>query len=91
MRLYPDRKRTRATWVIWQIADSAHAAGITVDTDSSYSTVSIDAPGQESIFMQGDDADAFIAECRKLWNRYPSLPMDVAELAIAEPYTDLWS
>ena len=91
MKLYPDRRRTRATRVIWQIADSAHAAGITVDTDSSYSTVSIDAPGQESIFMQDDDADAFIAECRKLWNRYPSLPIDVCELALAEPYTDLWS
>jgi len=91
MKLHPDRKRTRATWVIWQIADSAHAAGITVDTDSSYSTVSIDAPGQESIFMQGDDAAAFIAECRKLWNRYPSLPMDVCELATAEAYSVLWS
>ena len=91
MKLHPDRKRTRATWVIWQIADSAHAAGITVDCDSSYSTVSIDAPGQESIFMQGEDADAFIAECRKLWNRYPSLPMDVCELATAEPYSVLWS
>jgi len=66
-------------------------AGITVDTDPSYSTVSIDCPGEESIFMQGDDADSFIAECRKLWTRYPSLPMDVAELAIAEPYIDLWS
>ena len=85
MKLYPDRKRTRATRVIWQIADSAHAAGITVDTDSCNRTVSIDAPGQESIFMQGDDADAFVAECRKLWNRYPSLPMDVCELALAEP------
>jgi len=91
MKLHPDRKRTRATWVIWQIADSAHAAGITVDCDSGYSTVSIDAPGQESIFMQGDDADAFIAECRNLWNHYPSLPMDVCELATAEPYSVLWS
>ena len=81
-------KRTR---IFWDAAQRMHDAGITVDTDSRYSTVSIDAPGQESIFMQGDDADAFIAECRKLWIRYPSLPMDVAELALAEPYTDLWS
>ena len=91
MKLYPDRKRTRATRFLWGAAQRMHDAGITVDTDSSYSTVSIDAPGQESIFMQGEDADAFIAECRKLWNRYPSLPMDVCELATAEPYTDLWS
>jgi len=81
-------KRTR---FLWGAAQRMRDAGITVDTDSGYSTVSIDAPGQESIFMQGDDADAFIAECRNLWNRYPSLPMDVCELATAEPYTDLWS
>ncbi len=91
MKLYPDLKRTRATRFLWDTAQRMHDAGITVDTDSSYSTVSIDAPGQESIFMQGDDAAAFIEECHKLWNRYPSLPMDVCELALAEPYTDLWS
>ncbi len=81
-------KRTR---IFWDAAQRMRDAGITVDTDSGYSTVSIDAPGQESIFMQGEDADTFIEECRKLWNRYPSLPMDVCELALAEPYTDLWS
>jgi hypothetical protein len=81
-------KRTR---IFWDAATRMRDAGITVDTDSSYSTVSIDASGEESIFMQGDEADAFIEECRKLWNRYPSLPMDVAELAIAEPFTELWS
>ena len=79
------------TRIFWQAAQRMRDAGITVDTDSGYSTVSIDAPGEESIFMQGDDADSFIDECRKLWTRYPSLPMDVAELARAEPYTDLWS
>ena len=79
------------TRIFWQAAKRMKDAGITVETDSAYSTVSIDAPGQESIFMQGDDADSFIEGCRKLWNRYPSLPMDVAELVIAEPYIDLWS
>lgn len=78
------------TRVFWQAAQRMRDAGITVDTDSAYSTVSIDCPGEDSIFMQGDEADSFIEECRKLWTRYPSLPMDVAELATAEPYTDLW-
>lgn len=89
-KLYPGRRRSRATRFIWDAADRMHASGVTVDCDSAYSTVSIDAPGKESIFMQGDDADTFIEECRKLWNRYPSLPMDVCELALAEPYTVLW-
>lgn len=89
MKLYPDRKRTRATRFLWDAAQRMRDAGITVETDSSYSTVRIDAPGEDSIFLQGD---AFIAECRKLWNRYPSLPMDVCELALAEPYSVLlWS
>lgn len=79
------------TRVFWQAAQRMRDAGVTVDTDSGYSTVSIDAPGEESIFMQGDDADSFIEECRKLWSRYPSLPMDIAELATAELYSILWS
>lgn len=79
------------TRIFWQAAQRMRDAGISVDTDSGYSTVSIDAPGQESIFMQGDEADSFIVECEKLWKRYPSLPMDVCEMALAEPYTDLWS
>ena len=79
------------TRIFWQAAQRMRDAGISVDTDSGYSTVSIDAPGQESIFMQGDEADSFVAECEKLWKRYPSLPMDVCEMALAEPYTDLWS
>lgn len=79
------------TRIFWDAAKRMSDAGITVDTDSGYSTVSIDAPGEESIFMQGDEADSFIEDCRKLWTRYPSLPMDVVELAMAEPYTDLWS
>ena len=84
-------KPNKSTRFLWGAAQRMRDAGITVDTDSGYSTVSIDAPGQESIFMQGDDADAFIAECRNLWRRYPSLPMDVCELALAEPYSILWS
>ena len=81
-------KRTR---IFWDAAKRMTDAGITVDTDSGYSTVSIDCPGEETIFIQGHEADSFIEECRKLWNRYPSLPMSIAELATAEPYSILWS
>ena len=85
------KPRTRATRFIWQAYDRMKAAGIDVDCDSSYSTVCISAPGQDDIFMQGDEADSFIEECCNLWNRYQSLPMDVCEMALAEPYTELWS
>ncbi len=85
------KRRTHATRHIWQAYDRMKAAGIDVDCDSSYSTVAISCRGEDDLFMQGDEADSFIDERRKLWNRYPSLPMDVCEMALAEPYTDLWS
>ena len=85
------KRRTRATRFIWQAYDRMKAAGIDVDCDSGFSTVAISAPGEDDIFMQGDDADQFISESRAMWKRYPSLPMSVCVMALAEPYTDLWS
>ena len=85
------KRRTRATRFIWQAYDRMKAAGINVDCASAYQTVCISAPGVDDIFMQGDEADSFIEECRKMWTRYPSLPKYVCEMALAEPYTDLWN
>lgn len=85
------KRRTRATRHIWQACDRMKAAGIDVDTDSAFSTVCISAPGEDDIFMQGDDADQFINEARAMWKRYRSLPMGVCEMALAERYTELWS
>jgi hypothetical protein len=56
--------------------------------DSSFSTVAIDAPGQDGLFMQGDEADQFIDEVRALCKRYRSLDEDTAALALAEPYAE---
>lgn len=85
------KRRTRATRFIWQAYDRMKAGGITVEVDSPFSWVTISAPGEDDIFMRGDDADSFIEECHKLWNHYPSLPHYVCEMALAEPYTDIWS
>lgn len=85
------KRRTRATRFVWEAYDRMRAAGIDVETDSAYSTVAISAPGEDDIFMQGDEAEAFIDSTRALWKMYPSLPTYVCELALAEPYTDLWS
>lgn len=85
------KRRTRATRFIWEIYDRMRAADIDVETDSAYSTVAISAPGEDDIFMQEEEAESFIDSARALWKMYPSLPMDVCELAIAESYTNLWS
>ena len=85
------KRRTHATRFIWQAYDRMRAAGVEVETDSAYQTVCISAPGVDDIFMQGDDVDQFISDARAMWNRYPSLPKYVCEMALAEPYTDLWN
>ncbi len=85
------KRRARATRIIWQAYDRMLARGIHVDCDSRFSTVCISCRGEDDIFMQGDDANSFIDEAQAMWNRYPSLPKYVCEMALAEPYTDLWS
>ena len=79
---------TRATKFIREAAARCRADGVTVDIDSPYATVAIDAPGQDGVFMQGDEAETFIAEVRALCKRYPSLDEDTAALALAEPYAE---
>ena len=84
-------KHTKATKYIVQAAQRCMNGKITVDCDSRYSTVSIDCPGKDSIFMQGDEADQFIAERDALCKRFPSLEYRVAELSLAEPYSEcIW-
>ncbi len=85
------KRRTRATRYFWESYDRMLASRVCVDVDSPYSTVCISAPGEDDIYLDNGKADEFINECRILWKRYPSLPRDVCEMAIAEPYTELWS
>lgn len=85
------KRRTPATRFIWQAYDRMKAAGIDVDCDSAYQTVCISKAGEDDIFMQGDDVGQFISDARAMYRRYPSLPLNVCEMALAEPYTDLWS
>ena len=62
-----------------------------VDCDSSYSTVCISSPGEDDIFMQGEEADEFISQVEEMGERCKSLSPAIIELALAEPYTELWS
>ncbi len=83
----PQFPGTRATLHIREAAQRASNSGAVVECVSSMSTVSIKWPDYEH-FMQGEEADSFIAEVRKLWNRYPSLGEYVCELAVAWPYVE---
>jgi hypothetical protein len=79
---------TKATRFIREAAERCRNDGVTVDCDSIFSTVAIDAPGHDGIFMQGEEADSFIEEVRALCKRYPSLDEHTAELAVAAPYAE---
>lgn len=79
---------TKATKFIREAAAYCRASGVTVDIDSAFSTVAIDAPEEDGVFMQGDEAEAFIGEVAALCKRYPSLDEDTAALALAKPYAE---
>ena len=81
-------RTTKATRYIRAAAKRCSDGGVVVDWDSGYSTVSIDAPGEDGLFMQGDEADSFIDEVEALCKRYPSLDEYTAALALAEPYAE---
>lgn len=84
-------KPTRATRHIHEAADYSERSGASVDWDSAFCTFSIDAPGEESIFMQGDEASERIEEIAALCKRYPSLDEYTAALCIAKPYIEcIW-
>ena len=79
---------TKATRYIREAAHRSRNGDVTVDIDRGYSTVAIDCPGFDGCFMQGDDAETFIAEVDALCKRYRSLDEDTAALALAEPYAE---
>jgi hypothetical protein len=59
-----------------------------VDINRLLPTVCISAPGEEDIFMQGDEAEAFIAEVDKLYEQAGDVTEDECALCHAEPYCE---
>lgn len=83
---------TRATKHILAAAKRADDSGVSVEWDRRFPTVSIRCDGEEDIFMQGDEADTFIAEIDALCKRFPSLYEATAALALAQPYAEtIWN
>jgi len=73
-------------------ASAKRMKDVSVECDSGFSTVCISAKGQDDIFMQGDDADAFILEIENLSKRCKALNPEIIKLALAEPYCEnLWN
>ena len=75
----------RLSTILKQHARYAESSGIVVDIDRSMGTVSL----HDDIFMQGEEAFDFIAECDELAKRCRSLDYGIIELAVAYPYCDL--
>ena len=80
--------------VLQSDADYSRNSGADIEIDSAHDIVSItDTSGHnECIFMQGDDASAFISEVDMLWDRTGDMDKDTIALALAKPYIDcLWN
>lgn len=70
---------------------AARMTHVAVDIDSAHDTVTISTPGEDDIFMQGDDARAFIDDVDALYNRTGDMTKDDCAACVAEPFTTLWS
>ena len=84
--------------IIRSTASRMKKAGITVESNSAYSTVAMQKKGYVDpydgtdtfCFLQGEEADRFQAEATELWeNEELDLDMDTILLYLAEPYTVL--
>lgn len=72
-------------------ASAARMQDVTVHMVTNYGTVTISTPGQEDIFLQGDDASIFLWQVEYLWHTTKNLSRTTIALHLAEPYTDAWS
>ena len=72
-------------------ASAARIQDVTVHMVTNCGTVTISTPGQEDIFLQGDDASIFLWQVEYLWHTTKNLSRTTTALHLAEPYTDTWS
>lgn len=63
-------------------ATAARTAAVTVTVNKAQSWVSIGA----DVFMQGDEADAFLDEAERIWNEAGDVGIDEVYACLAEPY-----
>jgi hypothetical protein len=69
------------------IADSVkYAADVEIEVNSAFSTVSIGGP--EGVFLDGHQADEFIAEARKLYEEVGDVTLDDCYAHVAKGYID---
>jgi hypothetical protein len=65
---------------------------VIVEIDRRLGTVLIWKPEEEDIFLQGDEADQFIAKVDELYNKAGDVTEDEAALCEASPYCEnLWN
>lgn len=71
-------------------AEYTRRSGADVEIVSNYGTVCIsDTTGKnEDIFMQGDDASAFIGEVDLIWNETGDMDKDTIACALAKQYIE---
>jgi hypothetical protein len=68
-------------------AGAVYAGDVAIAVNPSYSTVAIG----DDIFMQGDEATAFIDEAQALWEQAGDVSIDEVYAHLAGPYLDCLS
>ena len=69
--------------------DYVNNSKITVEVVEIYGTVSITDNDGGKVFLQGEDGYIFVAESRRLWNKFEDITMSEVHELLAYPYADL--
>ena len=78
--------------ILHQQLEYSLSSELSVDTDSSFSTVSMSCEGNDFAFMEGEEADEFIDQVDQLYNDDEfNGTYTEAELICGYPYLDLVS
>lgn len=65
---------------------------VTVHVQSHSGWVTISSPGEDAIFLQGDDGSAFCSEAVQLYNKVQTVSMSECYAHLAAPYAEnLWN
>jgi hypothetical protein len=75
--------------ILQQQADYTRNSDVTVNIDKRMPWVDIRADEESSIFLDGDSAEEFLAQCEDYSEQVPDMDMETIELAVAYKYLDV--
>ena len=79
--------------IVREQAEYVKRSNVSVDVDSRFPWVDIEdnSDAEFAYHLEGDEAENFIKEARRLWNEADDVSWTTACYAAAKPYVESWA